>query len=523
MGMFIGQKLPRNESLIHYSPGSRKALNAAGSIDEVLRYIESKYVDTIDTDALREAAVEELLARLDPHSVYISPAELRAVQEDMSGNFEGIGVEFILLDDTIQVVSPLSGGPSEAAGVMAGDKIVTINDTTVAGVKMETGQIYGKLRGPKGTKVRLGVRRGRESALREFVVTRDVIPVYSVDVAYMLNEQTGYIKVNRFTARTHQEFMEALSQLVEQEKMKDLVLDLRGNPGGYLNEATDMLSQLFPEGKLLVYTEGRTEERRNYESNGRARFDIRNIAVLIDEGSASASEIMAGAIQDHDRGWIIGRRSYGKGLVQEQYPLSNGGALRLTVARYFTPSGRSIQRAYTGKEDYEKDPQERLKNGELSGKTAIPVSDSTAYYTGLGRIVFAHGGIMPDVFVPIDTSFMNAYYIKVRQHLPQFAARWLENQPRTAFPEQLSDFRQKWEPASDAIDELVAYAEQEGGAAPEPAQLAACRRELQTQFKARIGKLLFQQEGLYSVLNDDDPAVEKAVRLLRDGEPLVKR
>jgi carboxyl-terminal processing protease len=522
VGMFIGQQLPRYNAHFSYSAGDRQSIKASGSLDEVLRFIESKYVDSIDTDFLHNQAIEQLLAQLDPHSVYISPEELRAVQEDMSGNFEGIGVEFLMLEDTIQVVSPLSGGPSETAGIMAGDKIVTINDTAVAGVGLETGAIYGKLRGPKGTQVRLGVKRGMEAALRQFTVTRDVIPVNSVDIAYMLDQNTGYIKINRFTARTHQEFMEGLTRLVEQENMKNVILDLRGNPGGYLNEATDMLSQLFPEDKLLVYTEGRTEERRDYKSNGRARFDIQHIAVLVDEGSASASEIMAGAIQDHDRGWVVGRRTYGKGLVQEQFPLRNGGALRLTVARYYTPSGRSIQRTYSSREDYEKDPQQRLKNGELSGETSIPVVDSTAYYTGMGRLVYAHGGIMPDVFVPIDTSYMNPYYLSVRQHLSQFAARWMEDRPRTDFPENLTAFRRNWSPDEQTMAALIQYAEQEG-VPRNDAQLASCKRELQLQLKARVAKMLFQNEGQYSVLNDDDPAVEKALQLLRDGAPLVKR
>jgi len=516
LGMFIGLRLPRGMG-ISFSPGTRAAHTAAGSIDEVFRYIDANYVDTVQTARLRDEAISQLLAQLDPHSVYISPEELRAVEEDMSGHFEGIGVEFIVLDDTIQVVSPIAGGPSEAVGIMAGDRIVTINDTAVAGVKTSLSQIYNRLRGPKGTEVYLGIRRGSENALRQFTVVRDVIPVHSVDIAYMLDQETGYIKVNRFNAKTHQEFMGALTRLVESSGMKHLVLDLRGNPGGYLNEAIDMLSQLFPEGKLLVYTQGRKEERRNYKSNGRARFDLQQVAVLIDEGSASASEIMAGAIQDHDRGWIVGRRTYGKGLVQEQYDLRNGAAIRLTVARYYTPSGRSIQRAYTSKEAYERDPEERLQNGELSGKSNIPVLDSTAYYTGKGRLVYAHGGIMPDVFVPIDTAYMNPYYIKLRQQLPQFVARWMEGQDRNSFPQTMEAFVQGWDPPAGMLQAMVDYAEREGRTPRDAGQMAACRAALSLQLKARVGRLLFQQEGYYAVLNSDDPAVDKALQLIRKG------
>jgi carboxyl-terminal processing protease len=292
LGMFIGQKLP------HYDRNfSLQSRNSAGSgtLEEILRYVEAKYVDSVDTETLRNKAIEHLLDELDPHSVYISPDELKAVEDDMNGEFEGVGIEFIILDDTIQVVAPLPGGPSEMAGIMAGDKIVSINDTVIAGIKIETGKIYNKLRGPKGSKVKVGILRGRESALRYFDVSRDVIPVKSVDAAYMLDEHTGYMRVAHFNSNTYQEFMQQLTPLVEEKGMQSLVLDLRGNPGGYLEEATEMLSQFFPEGKLLVYTKGRAGQRKDYKSNGRARFDIRNVAVLIDEGSASASEIVAGS------------------------------------------------------------------------------------------------------------------------------------------------------------------------------------------------------------------------------------
>lgn len=343
VGMFIGQQLPHYDRNIALFSGSRNGgSGGGGAFDEILRYVQAKYVDTVDTEKIKTDAINFLLSELDPHSVYITPDELEIVNEDMNGNFEGIGVEFLIVDDTIQVVTPLSGGPAEAAGLLSGDKVIRIADSVVAGVKIDNANIFKRLRGPKGSKVTLSILRGREKIVRDFTLTRDVIPVKSVDVAYMLDERTGYIKVNRFSAQTYQEFMEALRPLAEDKGMKNLVLDLRGNPGGYLNEATDLLSQFFPSDKLLVYTQGRTEERRDYKSNGRARFDIQNIAVLIDEGSASASEIVAGAVQDWDRGWVIGRRSFGKGLVQEQYPLDDDGALRLTVARYFTLAGAAF-------------------------------------------------------------------------------------------------------------------------------------------------------------------------------------
>lgn len=522
-GMFIGQQLPHGGDNFSFSPGPARSLSpAAGTLDEVLRYIQAKYVDTVDIESVKAGALNHLLEKLDPHSVYISPDEMEAVQEDMSGNFEGIGIEFLIVEDTIQVVAPLSGGPSEAAGMLAGDKIVRIGDSTVAGVKIDNGRIYKMLRGAAGSQVKIAVLRGAEKTVREFNITRDLIPVHSVDVAYMLDEATGYFKINRFSAQTHQEFMSALRPLVEEKGMRNLLLDLRGNPGGYLNEATDLLSQIFPEGKLLVYTKGRAESRRDYKSSGRARFKIENVAVLIDEGSASASEIVAGAVQDHDRGWVIGRRSYGKGLVQEQYPLEDGGALRLTVARYFTPSGRCIQRDYKNGEDYDAEEERRLHSGELSDGKKMKVADSTAFYTGMGRVVFGGGGIIPDVFIPLDTAFANHYFFEVRRLVPEFAARWTENRGKNFFTGSLAEFVRGYAVSDEMLEELLAYTEK-SGVKRNAAQLARCTPELKLQLKARLAKLLFKDEGLYTVLNDDDPAVEKARQVLKSGEPVAKR
>ena len=520
VGMFIGQKLPHSDASLRFTSG--KTAGEGGTFDEILRYVQARYVDTVQVGRLKTAAVEYLLKQLDPHSVYITPEELQAVREDMSGGFEGVGVEYLLVDDTIQIVSPMAGGPSEIAGIMAGDKIIKINDTLVAGVKIDNGSIFKRLRGAKGSTVKISVLRNREPDLHDFVVTRDVIPMKSVDAASMLDDRIGYIKINRFTERTYQEFMEGLRPLVEDKGMKSLVLDLRGNPGGYLNEAADILSQMFPEGKLLVYTQGRAEEKREYKSNGRARFDISNVAVLIDEGSASASEIVAGAIQDHDRGWVVGRRSFGKGLVQEQYPLRDGGALRLTVARYFTPSGRCIQRDYKDGTDYDHEELRRLENGELSDASKIKQADSTKYYTGQGRIVYGGGGVTPDAFIPLDTAYLNDYFGSIRRFLPQFAARWMENRPKTDFPSTVSGFVTNYTLPDAVLDEMLAYAAKQG-VPRNNAQLAKCRYELKMQLKARIAKILFNDEGLYAVLNSDDPAIDKAKQLLRNGDPVVRR
>ena len=511
VGMFIGQKLPHYDAHLRFLSGRS---DGTGALDEILRYVESKYVDSVNVTDLKETALSAVLERLDPHSLYISPSERKAIDDEMKGGFEGIGIEYLLVEDTMQIVEPLPDGPAEKVGILAGDRIVKIDDALVAGVKISNEQIFKRLRGDKGSPVKLSIRRNAESSLRDFALARDIIPVRSVQAAYMLNEHTGYIKVSRFNANTYEEFMEGLRPMAEEQGLQDLVVDLRGNPGGYLEEATNMLSQFFPEGKLLVYTKGRTDARKDYKSNGHARFNIQNVAVLIDENSASASEIMAGAIQDHDRGWVVGRRSFGKGLVQEQYPLSDSGALRLTIARYFTPSGRCIQRDYKHGQDYEHEAERRLQAGELSDANRVRQADSTKFYTGLGRVVFSGGGVTPDVFVPIDTSFSNTYYTALRRLLPQFVARWMEGRDRAQFPDALQDFVKSYAVSDDLLHELTVYAEKEGTKRNE-AQLATSRAELKRQLKARLAKMLFKDEGLYRVLNHDDPTIAQALSVMR--------
>ena len=519
VGMMIGQLLPHYDQPFRLSGTSK---TGGGSLDEILRFVSSKYVDTVSTESLRDEAIEHLLSKLDPHSIYIRPDELKAVEDDMNGGFEGVGIEFIVVDDTMQVVTPLSGGPAEAVGILAGDKIVSINDTVIAGNKTDNRLIFKKLRGESGSAVKIGVRRGQETALRHFNLVRAMIPVHSVDIAYMLDDHTGYIKINRFTNQTYQEFMGALQPLAEGKGLQNLVLDLRGNPGGYLEEATEILSQIFPDARLLVYTKGRTEQRKDYKSNGRARFNIRQVAVLIDEGTASASEIMAGAVQDWDRGWVIGRRSYGKGLVQEQYPLSDGGALRLTIARYYTPSGRCIQRDYKHDADYAHEGERRLKNGELSDASNVKPADSTQYYTGYGRVVYGGGGITPDVFIPYDTVLSGEYCLSLRQHLTQFVSRWMESQDRKRMPSDLQTFTQTWSASDAMVDALADYTDKQG-AKRDATQFVHCRVQFKTLLKARVAKILFGDLGRFTVENDDDPAVEKALQLLSAGIQVTKK
>ena len=495
-----------------------------GKIEEILRYVEAKYVDDVDKEALTEEVIDDLLSKLDPHSNYISAEELMAVNEQLKGNFDGIGVEFMLLEDTIVVVTPLVGGPSESAGILSGDRIVQIADSTIAGVGMNSDDIIRMLRGEKGTDVEIGILRGNETELRRFTVTRDEIPMNSVDVAYMLDETTGYIKVNRFSATTYEEFMKALEDLVENQDMEDLVLDLRHNPGGYLQQATNMLSQLFRDkDKLLVYTEGDAVSRSEYSSTGRNFFDVEDVVVLIDEGSASASEIVAGAIQDHDRGVIVGRRSFGKGLVQEQYKLRDGAALRLTVARYYTPSGRSIQKPYDDPEAYDLEMYDRYETGELEAAKNMVVEDSTEYYTDNGRVVYGGGGITPDVFVPIDTLTMDDDYLSLRQYVPQFVFRHLGDYASLSQLQDkgLESFVSDFNVDQAMLDGLMEYAKSKGVELSEGGLIPSIKDEVRHLLKARIAKQLFEDEGYYKVWNMRDEVVVEAMKSIAKSSSLT--
>ncbi|WP_282783168.1 S41 family peptidase [Phaeodactylibacter xiamenensis] len=524
-GMLLGMRMQSNMPKLvveQEAPGPEGI--GQGKVEEILRYVEAKYVDAVDKEALTQEVIDDLLSRLDPHSNYISAEELQAVNEQLKGNFDGIGVEFMVLDDTIVVVTPLAGGPSETAGILSGDRIVQIADSTIAGVGMDSDDIIKMLRGEKGTDVQIGILRGKETKLRQFTVTRDEIPMNSVDVAYMLDANTGYIKVNRFSATTYEEFMKALEELVENQGMEDLVLDLRHNPGGYLQQATNMLSQLFKEkDKLLVYTEGDAVSRSEYTSTGRNFFDVEDIVVLIDEGSASASEIVAGAIQDHDRGVIIGRRSFGKGLVQEQYKLRDGAALRLTVARYYTPSGRSIQKPYDDPEAYEHEMYDRYETGEMEAARNILIQDSTEYYTDNGRIVYGGGGIMPDVFVPIDTLSLDEDYLTLRQYVPQYVFRYLgeEADPAALTEQGLDRFVTSFSIDDALLQGLITYAEEHGDPLTADALSEPVKRATKHMLKARIAKQLFEDEGYYKVWNMEDAMVKEALKAIARSTSLT--
>lgn len=521
-GMLIGFKLKSTGGSTVGESISIISSSEPGRLEELIRYIESRYVDEVDRDKMTESAINALLKQLDPHSNYISSKDLKEVNEQLDGNFEGIGIEFMLLEDTILVVSPIAGGPSEKVGVLAGDKILMIEDSLIAGADINNRDVISMLKGERGTKVKIGVMRGNNPELKFFEIKRDKIPLHSVEVGYMLDNKTGYIKINRFSATTYKEFMEKMEYMIEEKGMKDLVIDLRQNPGGYLNEATNILSQLFQEkDRLLVYTEGRTVKRSEYETTGKPFFkEIEDIAILIDEGSASASEILAGAIQDWDRGVIIGRRSFGKGLVQEQYSLNDGSALRLTVARYYTPTGRSIQKNYEDRDAYDKDVYTRYDSGELYNKDSIAVSDSTTFYTKIKkRPVFGGGGITPDIFVPIDTNNLTDYYVDVRGFIPQFVHRYVENH-QAEFDYSLKEFVERYKVPARTLDAFTQYAKEQG-VAPKEDEIQKSREDLKLAIKARIARKLFGDEGFFSIWNQEDKVVKKALEALQQPNPLT--
>jgi carboxyl-terminal processing protease len=487
---------------------------AGNKLDLVLNMIEKDYVDTVNTSDLVEDAIPTILKDLDPHTVYIPAKDLQRVNEDLKGNFGGIGVQFIRYQDTVAIVRVIPGGPSESAGILAGDRIVMVNDSLVAGVKMSDTEIMDQLKGPKGTPVKIGIyRRGVKDIIDKELV-RGSIPVASVDIAYMLSEQIGYIKVSRFAATTYFEFLEGLQKLSEQG-MQKLIVDLRSNTGGYLSEATNMINEFLPEGKMIVYTQGKSQPKSDYMSTGNGQFQDLPIIVLIDEVSASASEIFAGAIQDNDRGEIVGRRSFGKGLVQEQRMLPDGSALRLTVARYYTPTGRCIQKSYAnGIEDYYNDLNQRYLNGEFEQQDSIHFNDSLKYTTPGGNVVYGGGGIMPDVFIPADTSGYSNYFRDLRSKgiIYQYAFSFVDKHRKEMLELKNYESVLAFIKTQPVLKELVSYAKNKGIPADSKG-LAESRSVIEIQINAYIARDVIDDEGFYPIIKDIDSTLLKAETL----------
>lgn len=508
-GMFFGYKLNTAGNAKGFFQTSRST-----SLQEALDLIRLKYVDAVNVDSLEGGAIQEMMSALDPHSVYFPPVQLKEVNEELAGNFDGIGVEFNIFNDTVNVVYVVPEGPSDKAGLKIGDQLLKADSSFLSGKDLGTTQIKEHIRGERGSKISLVILRN--GAQQTVQVTRGSIPVYSVDASYMIDSTTGYIKLNKFTETSYEEFMSALEGL-QKQGLKQLVYDLRGNGGGYMNEAIDMADEFLDGDKLVVYTQGVNSKKREYRCKRPGLFETGKLVILVDELSASATEVLTGALQDWDRATIVGRRTFGKGLVQEQYDLSDGSALRLTVARYYTPLGRSIQRPYDkGKKVYMDEIWERYSNGEALYADSNKISNGKQFETPSHRIVYGGGGIMPDIFVPIDTAtypaginrifvngnfnnFVYLYYLRHRPDVDKYPSA-------TAYLQGFNDMNGMWDQftqyaAKDSVNLNVLNPQQ--------------KEVLQRRLKAYLGRFRWRNSGYYQVLNDDDLVIRKAVEELK--------
>lgn len=485
----------------------------------LLRLIESYYVDTANVDDITEKAIVEVLRGLDPHSVYISKAEVEKMNEPLQGNFEGVGVSFNVYRDTLLVVTTVANGPSEKVGIRAGDRIIFIDSKNIAGIGLKNADVFDYLRGKKGTKVDLKIKRKGEPNLLDFTVIRDKIPINSLDASYMLNDNTGYIKLNKFSATTTSEFLEAMKSLKATGKLNNLVLDLRGNGGGFLSAATELADQFLSAYKLIVYTSGVHADKKEYNSSALGELEQGKLVVLIDEGSASASEIVAGAVQDWDRGVIIGRRSFGKGLVQQPFPLTDGSMVRLTTAHYFTPSGRNIQKPYEeGIEAYQKDFQNRMTHGELFTKDSIKLNKVDTYLTKVTkRTVYGGGGVMPDLFIALDTSKYYVYYNNLqRKNLIYTAVLDYTDANRESLKQKYPDFKlfvKNFEVTDEIINKIIEAGDKEDVKKDEKS-VEFARPLMKKQIKALIARDLFSVSHFFEIMNAEDESIKKAIEVL---------
>ena len=482
--------------------------------------ISNLYVDNVDEGKLVEDAIRGMLEKLDPHSSYSTPKEVKALNEPLSGSFEGIGVQFNMVEDTLLVIQPVTGGPSEKVGIVAGDRIVSVNDTAIAGVKMSKEDNMRRLRGPKGTKVMLGiVRRGIKDTL-SFKVVRDKIPVKSIDAVYMIRPEVGYVRIGNFGATTHDEFCEALEKLTKQG-MRNLILDLQGNGGGYLQAAVNIANEFLQKGDLIVYTEGRRMQRAEYKAKGNGKFLDGKIVVLIDEYSASAAEIVTGAIQDQDRGKVVGRRSFGKGLVQRPIDLPDGSMIRLTVSHYYTPAGRCIQKPYTkgDSKDYAMDVMNRLKHGELMSADSIHFADSLKCYTlREHRPVYGGGGIMPDYFVPLDTLAYTKFHreLSAKSYIINANLKYVDANRKALRKRWTSfeEFRRDFVFPKEEIDKMIADAANDKIVPKDNAELEKTLPKLSMQLKALVARDLWDMSEYFAIINEESEIVRKAVEII---------
>jgi carboxyl-terminal processing protease len=510
LGILIGHYLPSEQNYSRHS----NIRTRNDKLNSILNIIESNYVDSVNRNDLVESAIPAILKKLDPHSIYIPAKDLARANEPLQGNFEGIGISFSMLTDTILIISTIPGGPSEKLGLLPGDKILYVNDSLVAGRHIIDEKVMGMLKGPRGTIVRIKVLRNGQKELLPFEITRDKIPIYSVDVDYMVNNYIGYIKINTFAMTTFDEFIKGLRELKDQG-MTSLILDLRGNSGGIMEAAIQIADQFLKEGQLIVYTMGRASPRSEAKATGKGEFETGNLVVLIDEWSASASEILAGALQDNDRGTIIGRRSFGKGLVQEPVPFPDGSGMRLTIARYYTPTGRSIQKPYKdGFEKYNDDLNERLAHGEFQVSDSIHFSDSLKFTTAGGHIVYGGGGIMPDKFVAVDTSGVSPYFLKVRSFIYRFALKYTETNREKLKKYTETGEMEKFLDKQALLDQFVQYAATLG-IKKDPAGLKISGSIIHTQLKAYIARNILDNKGFYPIWEQIDNTLKYAIDFLK--------
>jgi carboxyl-terminal processing protease len=514
--------------------GGTKSLNTIGrgytKYREILQLIENNYVDTVNTDELVDYSISKMLEKLDPHTAYMNPQDAIAARSQLEGGFDGIGVEFNIYKDTVYVVTPLAGGPSETAGIQSGDKIIKVDETPLAGKKIENSAVFKALRGKRGTDVRLTILRKGEKAPKVFTITRDRIPTYSVDAAYMVDNKTGYIKINRFSETTYDEFKTALSSLKSQG-MTQLLMDLRNNPGGYMDRATSIADEFISGNKLLVYTDGK-DNRYDRQTFARISglFEDGPLVVLIDEGSASASEIVAGALQDHDRALIAGRRSFGKGLVQMPVQLSDGSELRLTISRYYTPSGRSIQKPYVpGQEgDYEKDLEQRSRRGEYYIADSIKNDPKLKFKTDGGRVVYGGGGITPDYFIPRDSTWQTSYLVQLysKNIIREFAMEYANENQKKLEKLPFTEFDKAVAIGDEQMNKLVKLATAEGIKFNEK-EFNRSKSYIRTQVKALVARSVYQKNNkggqnneFFRVISESDDTYQKALKLFDQADKL---
>lgn len=513
-GLLLGYYMMRVSFISNHSFLFKQSSNR--SIEQIIQYIKQNYVDTVNVEKLNEEAINGMLLSLDPHSQYIPASDFHDATDPLMGKFDGIGVQFRIEYDTVIVMNTVPGGPSEKIGIRGGDRIVKVDDKNIARIKITNEQVMKLLKGPKGTKVKVGIKRNGFGKLIDFTIVRAAIPTWSIDISYLVTKEVGYIKLSKFSATTHDELAEALQKLKEQG-VKKVILDLRGNSGGYLNEAISVSDEFLPAKKLIVYTQGLNRPKQSAFSTSEGEWDDFPVVVLIDESSASASEIVAGAIQDNDRGTVVGRRSFGKGLVQEQLNLNDGSALRLTVARYYTPTGRCIQKPYSnGAEDYYLEYYHRFQDGELESADSVKLNDSLKYTTPRGKIVYGGGGIMPDVFIPVEKDSALSFYNETANKglLYQFAFDYSDRHRVEIL--QYKDWRsfdKAFRITSVLYSEFVAYADKQGVNAG-TRRVTSSQYRISELLKAFIARNIYNDAGFYPIYLRNDKAFLKALEIV---------